>query len=181
MNALYIFTAFSLGTGVFALMRTSSACVKLTGTARLVHNKMINALMDASLCKFFERIPLGVLMNRLTKDMQVMDSEIFFSVSVLYVNCFNLAGNLFLNFYGSTYIILFPTLVFFYAVWKVRTFYMTCNRELYRLESISKSPILSYFSETVNGITTIRAYNKQQQFIERHTENIDLNRKIQLA
>ena len=58
---------------------------------------------------------------------------------------------------------------------------MTCNRELYRLESISKSPILSYFSETVNGITTIRAYNKQQQFIERHTENIDLNRKIQLA
>lgn len=29
---------------------------------------------------------------------------------------------------------------------------MAANRELYRLESMSKSPILSYFSETINGL-----------------------------
>lgn len=37
---------------------------------------------------------------------------------------------------------------------------MAANRELYRLESISKSPILSFFSETVNGLSLIRAYGK---------------------
>ena len=35
---------------------------------------------------------------------------------------------------------------------------MSASRELFRLEAISKSPILSYFSESIMGLTTIRAF-----------------------
>jgi len=41
---------------------------------------------------------------------------------------------------------------------------MTVNREAVRLESISKSPIVSYFSESLNGLTSVRAYNEEDRF-----------------
>ena len=41
---------------------------------------------------------------------------------------------------------------------------MKVNREVVRLESISKSPIVSFFSESVNGLTSIRAYQEQAKF-----------------
>ena len=55
---------------------------------------------------------------------------------------------------------------------------MHANRELYRLESISKSPILSFFGESLLGLPTIRAFGKGNQFLNRHGDNMDLNRKI---
>lgn len=37
--------------------------------------------------------------------------------------------------------------------------YMKASRELHRLELISKSPILSYFTETLSGLPIIRAFS----------------------
>lgn len=48
--------------------------------------------MYAPLCSFFERIPLGVLMNRLTKDQSVLDLEILWTISILYISCMNFIG-----------------------------------------------------------------------------------------
>ena len=31
-------------------------------------------------------------------------------------------------------------------------------RELHRLDNVTKSPIIAHFSETLGGLTTIRAY-----------------------
>jgi len=36
---------------------------------------------------------------------------------------------------------------------------MKASRELHRLELISKSPILSYFTETLSGLPIIRAFS----------------------
>ncbi|CAD8149098.1 unnamed protein product [Paramecium pentaurelia] len=164
LHNLMIFSFFSLSFGFFALIRILTLSRESVNTANKIHTRMIDQLLYAPLCQFFERIPLGVLMNRLTKDQSVLDTEILWTISILYISCSN-----------------FIVLIFLYAVWKVQRFYMAANRELYRLESISKSPILSFFSETVNGLNIIRAFRKQEQFLDRHTKNIDLNRKIQIA
>lgn len=42
-------------------------------------------------------------------------------------------------------------------------------RQLKRLDSASKSPIFSHFSETLTGVTTIRAYKMEKNFT-RHME-----------
>jgi hypothetical protein len=57
---------------------------------------------------------------------------------------------------------------------------MKASRELYRIEGITKSPILSYFSETVIGLTTVRAYHKTEYFMKIHAKNLNINRKVQL-
>ena len=44
---------------------------------------------------------------------------------------------------------------------------MASMRQLKRLESVSKSPIFSHFSETLNGVSTVRAYRVQGRFVQK--------------
>jgi len=62
----------------------------------------------------------------------------------------------------------FPlVLLFFFTSYKIQRSYMRVNREVTRLEGISKSPIVSYFSESLAGLTSIRAYSEQEKFKEK--------------
>lgn len=38
-------------------------------------------------------------------------------------------------------------------------------KETVRIQSTTKSPLLSYFGETINGASTIRAFKLKEQFI----------------
>jgi ATP-binding cassette, subfamily C (CFTR/MRP), member 1 len=55
-----------------------------------------------------------------------------------------------------------PVTVVYYFL---QRYYIPAARELQRLESVTRSPIYSGFSEAINGITTIRAYERQSHFV----------------
>ncbi len=50
-----------------------------------------------------------------------------------------------------------------------------------RPDLISKSPIYAHFSETLSGLSTVRAYNKQEQARVGNMENIDVNQRAFFA
>jgi ATP-binding cassette subfamily C (CFTR/MRP) protein 1 len=60
---------FSLGLLLFMVSRISILFYYALKTAKTVHEKMTGSLLFASLNEFFERIPLGRILNRLTKDL----------------------------------------------------------------------------------------------------------------
>ena len=64
-----------------------------------------------------------------------------------------------------------------FLCYKVQEFYRPASRDLQRLESLSRSPIFAHFSETLNGVATLRALNKQAQWIQVHTARIDARNK----
>ncbi|GAU33770.1 hypothetical protein TSUD_393320 [Trifolium subterraneum] len=49
-------------------------------------------------------------------------------------------------------------------------YYLATSRELTRLDSITKAPVIHHFSETISGVMTIRSLRKQNAFSQ---ENID--------
>ena len=55
---------------------------------------------------------------------------------------------------------IFATWLFIYS--------MKAYKDCYRIESVTMSPILSFFSETFNGSSVIRAFGKENDFRE-HT------------
>lgn len=53
--------------------------------------------------------------------------------------------------------------------------FMQTARQLRRMESVKRSPIYSHFFETLNGVSTIRAYSQEQRFIQENFAKVDEN------
>lgn len=55
---------------------------------------------------------------------------------------------------------------------------MACARQIKRLDSITKSPIYAFFSETLNGTSSIRAYGQQPRFISHSDMLLDNSQRV---
>ena len=53
--------------------------------------------------------------------------------------------------------------------------YIKTSRQLKRLDMIQRSPIYANFSETLSGVTSIRAYRQQPRFTEYCDKLLDNN------
>ena len=54
-------------------------------------------------------------------------------------------------------------------------YYLATSRELKRLDATTKSPIFAWFSESLAGLSTIRAFNQQTIFCIQNQRRIDRN------
>ena len=63
-----------------------------------------------------------------------------------------------------------------FAVVYSLAYYISCSatRDLQRLEATSRSPIFTQFSETLNGLSTIRAFGATSRF---EAQSLDLVKK----
>lgn len=57
----------------------------------------------------------------------------------------------------------------------IQKFYISTSRQLKRLESVTRSPIYSHFSETLAGVNTIRAYKAEKKFLQISNNFVDSN------
>jgi ABC-type multidrug transport system fused ATPase/permease subunit len=67
-----------------------------------------------------------------------------------------------------------PISVCYYAA---QRYYIKTSRELTRLDSLSRSPIYALFSETLDGLTTIRAYLQEERFFQKNNQALDANQQ----
>jgi ATP-binding cassette subfamily C (CFTR/MRP) protein 1 len=63
----------------------------------------------------------------------------------------------------------------------IQSYYLSASRELKRLDSISRSPIYAQFGETLNGVSTIRAYAAEDRFVNNNNRKLDLNQAAYFA
>ena len=64
------------------------------------------------------------------------------------------------------WIALFFVFMVFFLVWAYKQA-ISAAKEVIRVESVTKSPLLSSLSETISGSSTIRAFNKKEEFVEK--------------
>ena len=70
---LYIYIGLIVGSNLFILFRAYKLVMAGTRQGEVVHRKMMKSLLYASLGNFFNRIPVGRIINRLTKDLRELD------------------------------------------------------------------------------------------------------------
>ncbi|KAF9979372.1 hypothetical protein BGZ73_000066 [Actinomortierella ambigua] len=137
--------------------------------SRKIHRRLLANILGAPI-RFFDTTPVGRIMNRFTKDIETVDQETAPVASSL---MFDLLGIL-TNVAVITYVTpKFLFAAFFIAVlfYLMAGLYLRTSRELKRIESVTKSPVFSHFGESLNGVSTIRAFGQEKRFIY---ENLSL-------
>ncbi|XP_043683569.1 multidrug resistance-associated protein 1 isoform X3 [Vespula pensylvanica] len=141
--------------------------------ARQMHIMMLRAVMRAPLT-FFDTTPTGRIISRFAKDVDVLDTSLPPQISDSIYCLFEVIATLFvISFSTPEFVsVIIPIGLIYYFI---QRFYVATSRQLKRLESISRSPIYSHFSESVTGAQTIRAFGVQDRFIQESESKVDFN------
>ena len=143
--------------------------------SRRIHDKLLRNVMRSPM-SFFETTPLGRILNRFSKDMYVIDETIPRSIRTFIFVLLSVVNTLIVVTVATPYflIVIVPLLALYLVVQRI---YVSTSRQLKRLESVSRSPIYSHFQETLNGVATIRAYRKQEEFTLDNESKVDYNQE----
>ncbi|XP_076615304.1 ATP-binding cassette sub-family C member 3 isoform X1 [Chaetodon auriga] len=171
-----VYAALGIAQGVLLLVNCLLCrAYSMLRAAKLMHRNMLQGVLRAPQA-FFESTPSGRLLNRFSKDMDAIDSHIPDNIDI-WMRTFWYTLNVLLICSALTpmfLIVIAPLMVFY---WWVQRFYVATSRQLKRLESVSRSPIYSHFSETVTGTSVIRAYGRQSAFVLMSDMKVDDNQK----
>ncbi|KAG6511042.1 hypothetical protein ZIOFF_029091 [Zingiber officinale] len=111
-----------------------------------------------------------LLICRLSSDLYAIDDSLPFIFNILLANFFSLLGIVAVLSYSQVmFLILLIPLGFVYK--KLQFYYRCTSRELRRLDSVSRSPIYSSFTETLDGSCTIRAFKKETDVFSSNDAN----------
>uniref|UniRef100_A0A182NES5 ABC-type glutathione-S-conjugate transporter n=1 Tax=Anopheles dirus TaxID=7168 RepID=A0A182NES5_9DIPT len=155
---------------LIASITLALGCVR---AARELHNNLLESSMHMPM-SFFDTTPLGRIMNRFSKDVDVVDNILPQSIRAWLLMFFNVVG-VFVVIGISTPIFLAVVPAFLVVYYLIQKFYIATSRQLKRLESVTRSPIYSHFGESITGQSTIRAYGQQDRFMNESEQRVDYN------
>ena len=121
-----------------------------------------------------DRTPTGRVINRLSKDIQMLDDRLALIWNQLLQNALSVVGTFALVIYAFPYLgLMFIPLGILYYI--CASYYRTTSREVKRVDSILRSFVYSSFGEQLAGLPVIRAFEQQENFVRRlqHSVNIE--------
>ena len=128
-----------------------------TAASKTLHTAYVDKLGHARI-SFYDTTPTGRVLNRLSKDMDDVDVLLSFQFHQYVRNWANLLVLCALIAYASPWL-LFAIVPLGVVFWAYLRFYRRTSVRLQRIESITLSPIFQHFSETLPGLSTIRAFD----------------------
>jgi ABC-type multidrug transport system fused ATPase/permease subunit len=175
---LFYIGVYALFGLLFILATTVRTIVRLVGSlwaSRKLHDELLKSILYSPL-RFFEVTPVGRILNRFSSDIEKIDVQVLQAVAIFSNQV--IQGVTIIVIIGSmapTFLLMVPFITFFFL--KVAKLYLYSSRELKRIESTSRSPIYSQFSETLAGVCTIRAYGAEERFQNLNLFKVDQNTK----
>ncbi|KAK5971311.1 Multi drug resistance-associated protein variant [Trichostrongylus colubriformis] len=145
----------------FLLSLVSLAFAGLAASYNL-HAPLLHNLFRSPM-SFFDTTPLGRILNRCAKDIEVVDMLLPTNVRYLAMCVLQVIVTLVVIVISTPIfaVVILPLMVIYFFFLR---FYVPTSRQLKRLESTHRSPIYSQFGESIQGAASIRAFNKVEQF-----------------
>eukprot|EP00475_Leptophrys_vorax_P014260 TRINITY_DN20660_c0_g1_i1.p1 TRINITY_DN20660_c0_g1~~TRINITY_DN20660_c0_g1_i1.p1 ORF type:complete len:828 (-),score=189.95 TRINITY_DN20660_c0_g1_i1:24-2222(-) len=173
---LIIFVALVAATMLIAVMGAFGYFTFMVKSARNLHDAMLKSVVGAPI-RFFEANPLGRILNRFSRDQSAVD-ELLPMTSYDFLRCtVTCIGAMILVFLANPWILL--SLIFILPLfYTIRNHYVACSRELKRLDGMLKSPVFEMVSSTMEGLVSVRAFGRQDVFMQVFQEKVDANNKI---
>ena len=74
----FLTLTYASGTGLFVGFRAMLIFIMSIRSSKFLHENMISKIINAPINTFFDVTPTGTIMNRFSKDLQVMDNNVAF-------------------------------------------------------------------------------------------------------
>lgn len=145
-------------------------------TSQVFFGQMLHSLLHAPM-SFFDSTPSGRILSRASSDQTNIDIFVpfFLSLSVsMYVTLLSIII-ITCQYAWPTVFLLIP--LGWLNVW-YRGYYLASSRELTRLDSITKAPVIHHFSESISGVMTIRCFRKQEKFSQENVNRVNSNLRM---
>ncbi|CCH58178.1 hypothetical protein TBLA_0A03800 [Henningerozyma blattae CBS 6284] len=170
--------------GIYFALGFSSALSQLLQTvilwvfctihgSKILHSQMLASVLRAPM-SFFETTPIGRILNRFSNDMYKVDELLGRTFSQFFSNAVKVTFTLVVICVSTWQFIFFIVPMSFLYIY-YQQYYMRTSRELRRLDSVTRSPTISHFQETLGGISTIRGYSQENRFIHINQQRVDNN------
>uniref|UniRef100_A0A7N0ZSL8 ABC-type xenobiotic transporter n=1 Tax=Kalanchoe fedtschenkoi TaxID=63787 RepID=A0A7N0ZSL8_KALFE len=142
-------------------------------TAQIYFSKILNSILHAPM-SFFDTTPSGRILSRASTDQTNVDIFIPFFMAMMIAMYITLLSIVIITCQYSwpTVFLIIP--LGFLNMW-YRGYYLSSSREITRLDSITKAPVIHHFSETVSGVMTIRCFRKQERFSQENVKRVNAN------
>nr|XP_033816969.1 canalicular multispecific organic anion transporter 2 isoform X3 [Geotrypetes seraphini] len=170
---LGVYAALGLAQGVLVMISSFTLAMAGIGAARKLHVALLDNKFHTPQ-SFYDTTPIGRIINRFSKDIYVID-EVIPPTFLMFLGTFFTSISTIIVIVASTPIFAVVIIPLAFLYFFVQRFYVATSRQLKRLESISRSPVYSHFSESISGVSTIRAYERQNSFILMNDAKVDEN------
>ncbi|KII83760.1 hypothetical protein PLICRDRAFT_119100 [Plicaturopsis crispa FD-325 SS-3] len=138
--------------------------------SRIMFKQLLVGVVRATM-RWHDVTPQGAL-NRFGKDIETIDQSLAMSLRWMTLSVTSLLAAL-LTVTVVFPLFLIPAFFIGYAYWKLAIGYLRTGTDLRRMESNSRSPIFSGFSELLEGIVTVRAFSAERRFLDEIHAKID--------
>ena len=175
---LGIYAAFCLGTMIIIAFRACyTQWLGIQASKNLVQD-LAASILKGSMA-FFDVTPSGRVLTRFSRDTDQTDSQLPSTIdNYLGLNAW-VGGScvvicIFLPYFTIPFVIMGA------AYKMVERYFTPTARELQRLDGVSKAPVVSHFTEMLQGITTVRAFGMSKSFNDHCKILIDGNLRPQV-
>uniref|UniRef100_A0A8K9WYJ3 ATP-binding cassette, sub-family C (CFTR/MRP), member 12 n=1 Tax=Oncorhynchus mykiss TaxID=8022 RepID=A0A8K9WYJ3_ONCMY len=158
---------------VFSFIKGYSFTKVTLHASSKLHDTMFRNILNSPM-SFFDTTPTGRMVNRFSKDQDEVDTMLPFNMENFLQFC------LMVTYTIVTISAVFPPLLIAItllgAIFTLILYiFQRSIREMKRMENVSRSPWISLTTSTIQGLTTIHAYNKREQYIQQFKEMSDNN------
>ncbi|CAL8077701.1 unnamed protein product [Calicophoron daubneyi] len=177
----YIFgyTWTGVGQVVLISVHVTSHIYSSLRASKVMHQSLLSSILRTS-TSFFDRTPLGRVLNRFSNDVDSLDHQIPDAVIEI-ISCVGdtfialLVVTLALRPLGLGLVIVVPLGL---ACLMIQSLYLPCSRQARRLDAVTRSPLLANFGETAAsalGVTVVRAFGRTDMFVATADQLVDRN------
>ena len=141
--------------------------------ASKTHNMMAFSLLHSKLQKFLDIVPYGQIQNRFSQDIRQVDLSVV-TRFYWFMHC----ATKVISLMATILLVVSYQLIVLIVVWilvmaRIEFLFMSARREYNRLKAISVSPLINTISDTIKGLTYIRAMRLSSFFRKKMVETAE--------
>ncbi|XP_017911930.1 PREDICTED: multidrug resistance-associated protein 4-like [Capra hircus] len=161
---LRVYSGLTVSTILFGITRSLLIFYVLVNSSQTLHSKMLETILRAPVL-FFNRNPIGRILNRFSKDIGHMD-DLLPVIFQDFMQTFLLVVGVLGVMVAAIPWIAIPVITLGIIFFVLRWYFLRTSRDVKRLECTTQSPVFSHLASSLWGLRTIRAYKAEQRLQE---------------